>query len=409
MPVSSSSRSSRRWFLYVAVIAVVGVAVWFFAFRSQRRNWHMVQPAWAGTTWPPLTPVRAVAAKVEDLPRHLKAIGTVTPYNTVTVRSRVSGPVLRVAFQEGQEVKEGQLLAEIDPAPYKIALTQAEGQLEQSVARLQSAQADLDRIADLHKKGLVSNQELDAQKALVAQDEGAKDTNEAQVENARLQLQWTRIVAPISGRTGMRRIDPGNLIVANDTNGIVVITQTRPILVNFTIPESDLPDVVAPFRDGRTIGVEVWDRGETAVLATGVLKTVDNQIDTATGTLRLKAEFANDNEGLFPNQFVNVRMQVGTLSHAVVIPASAVQFGSRGTYVYVVYQDKKTPDKKVTVRDIELGPADGTAQAVDKGLQAGDLVVTDGLDRLREGRRVTVVNDNVAGGTTGGANAAEAP
>lgn len=404
MPASSSSRSRPRWFLYLGVVLVFGVAAWFFGFRSQRLRYRPVQPAWAGTQWPPLTPVRAVEAKQEDLPRHVKAIGTVVPYNTVTVRSRVSGQVIRVDFREGQHVEQGQLLAEIDPQPYRIALAQAEGQLEQARARLESANADLDRIARLHTKGLVSNQELDAQKALVAQYEGACNTSEAQVENARLQLQWTRIVAPIAGRTGLRRVDAGNLVVPNDPNGLVVITQTRPISVSFTIPEGDLAEVVSPFRAGRRLPVEVWDRSDSKVLASGQLETVDNQIDTATGTLRLKAEFANTDERLFPNQFVNVRMQVGTLDHAVVIPTGAVQFGSRGTYVYVV-----DAQKKAVVRDIVLGPADGSDQAVSSGLKPGELVVTEGLDRLRNGRRVIVVNSDAAGGGTAGVTAADAP
>jgi multidrug efflux system membrane fusion protein len=391
MAETSFSRSRNRWFLYAAVVLGIGVAVWYFGFRVPPRRARYSQPAWEGKTRPPLIPVRTVTAQAQDLPLHLKAIGTVTPLNTVTVRSRVSGEVLRVAFDEGQYVQAGQLLAEIDPTTYKIALAQAEGQFKQTAARLESARSDLVRTRDLHAKHLVPDQELDAAQALVAQLEGALNTDQARVDQARLQLTYTRITAPISGRTGLRRIDPGNLVRDNDTTGIVVITQTHPITVSFTIPEKDLTSVLDPFRAGQTLSVEAWDREESSVLANGVLKTIDNQIDTTTGTLKLKAEFANDDERLFPNQFINVRMHVGTLKHAIVIPSAAVMFGSRGTYVYVVNHDNKA-----TVRQIVLGPSDGGQQAISKGLEPGDAVVLEGLDRLRDGRGVLIVNDTPA-------------
>ena len=383
-----SSRSRFHWVLYALVAVVFAAAVWYFARGTPRTRYRGVQPPWAGTTYPPPTPVRTVVAKSQDLPRHIQAIGTVTPLATVTVRSRVSGPVVRLDFQEGQRVERGQLLAEIDPAPYRIGLAQAEGQLQQNAARLKSAQADLERFRALHDKKLVTDQDLDAQTALVAQYQGMVTTSQAQVDTARLQLGWTRIEAPIAGRTGIRRIDQGNLVVANDTNGLVVLTQTRPIAVAFSIPEVDLDSVVEPFRAGKPLTVEVWDRNETTVLARGVLKTVDNQIDTTTGTLKLRAELPNEDERLFPNEFVNIRMHVGTLANAVVIPAAAVQFGSRGTYVYVI-----NDQNKATVRDVVLGPADGTQQSVTKGLSPGDSVVVEGVDRLREGRAVVIVND----------------
>lgn len=396
MSATSTSSSRARWFLYGAVVLALGGAVWYFAAPAARPHSRYTQPAWAGTGWPPPVPVRTVVAKLENLPRHLKAIGTVTPLNMVVVRSRVSGPVLHVDFHGGQRVERGQVLAEIDPAPYRIRLAQAEGQLQQNAARLQSARADLERFVDLHAKGLLTDQELETQQALVAQYQGTQVSDQAQVDDARMQLGWTRIQAPISGRTGLRQIDPGNLLVANDTTSLVVITQTRPIAVLFTIPEADLSDVVEPFRAGHQLEVQVWDRNETTRLATGVLKTIDNQIDTTTGTLRLKAEVPNDDDRLFPNEFVNVRMKVGTLDHAVVIPSAAVQFGSRGTYVYVV--DAKN---QAHVRDIVLGPADGDQQAVSRGLKPGDVVVIEGLDRLRNGRNVLIVHDSVGAGTAG--------
>ena len=388
MSDSSFSRSRARWFLYAGVVLGLAAAVWYFAFRAPAPRERLVQPAWAGTSYPPPTPVRTVTAAAKALPVHLKAIGTVTPVNTVTVKSRVDGQLLRIAFEEGQRVERGQLLAEIDPAPYRIRLAQAEGQLQQNAARLKSARSDLDRIRDLHAQNLVTLQQLEIQEALVAEREGAVAADQAQVDDAKLQVAYTRLEAPISGRVGLRRMDAGNLVREGDANGLVVITQTRPIFVSFTIPEVDLQAVIDPVRAGEILAVEAWDRRETAVLATGVLKTVDNQIDTATGTLRLKAEFTNEDERLFPNQFVNVRMRVRTLEQAVVIPSAAVQFGSRGTYVYVI-----DADNKATVRDIVLGPTDGAEQAVTKGLKPGDAVVLEGLDRLREGRAVVIANE----------------
>jgi membrane fusion protein, multidrug efflux system len=389
MSDSSSPRSRIRWLLYALVALGLAAAVWYFSTRNTPQRSRYPQPAWAGKTHPPLIPVRTVAAELKDLPVHIKAIGTVTPLNMVVVRSRVDGQLLRVAFEEGQRVEQGQVLAEIDPAPYRIALAQVEGQMKQNVARLESARSDLERIQDLHAQNLVTNQQLEIQQALVAEREGAVAADQAQVDEARLQLSYTQVQAPIAGRVGLRRVDPGNLVRESDTNGIVVITQTRPISVSFTIPEVDLQSVIDPFRAGETLTVEAWDRSEKTVLATGVLKTVDNQIDVATGTLRLKAEFTNEDERLFPNQFVNVRMRVRTLEDAIVVPAAAVQFGSRGTYVYIV-----DAENKAVLRDVVLGPTAGSEQAISKGLQAGDAVVLEGLDRLREGSGVVVSNQS---------------
>ena len=391
MSDSPSKRSRARWFLYGVVVIGIGVAVWYFAFRAKPERGRYPMPAWAGSEYPPRVPVRTVDAKLQPLPVHVKAIGTVTPLNTVTVRSRVAGELLRVAFEEGQRVEEGQLLAEIDPASYRIRLAQVEGQLQQRAAQLESARSDLQRIQNLHTQNLVTTQQLEVQQALVAEREGMLAAAQAEVDDARLELTYTRVQAPITGRAGLRRVDPGNLVREGDANGLVVITQTRPIAVTFTIPEVDLQSVLDPVRSGQILTVEAWDRSETKVLATGTLKTVDNQIDTATGTLRLKAEFDNDQDQLFPNQFVNVRMRVRTLDDAVVIPSAAVQFGSRGTYVYVI-----GPENKAVVRDVVLGPIDGTLQAVTKGLKPGDPVVLEGLDRLREGRAVVIANDEPA-------------
>ena len=383
MPVPPPSK--RRWLIFTAIGAVFAAGVWYFGFRAKPAP---VSNSWRhGSTSQEATPVKTAIAQKQTLSVHLKSIGTVVPWNTVTVRSRVDGQLLKVAFEEGQRVIKGDLLAEIDPGPYKIKLSQSEGQQKQNEAQLQAAKNDLKRLRLLFEKTLVTAQELDAQQALVNEREGALASFRAQVEDARLQLAYTRIEAPISGRLGLRQVDAGNLVRGGDSGGLVVITQTIPISVLFTVPEVDLQKVLDPLRAGEQLEVEAWDRSERISLAKGFLKTVDNQIDIATGTLRLKAEFANEDERLFPNQFVNIRLRVSTVKDAVVIPSAAVQFGSRGTYVYIVNDKSQS-----VVRDLVLGPADGTQQSILEGLNPGDSVVLEGLDRLREGRRVIVID-----------------
>lgn len=390
------SQPSRRWFLYTVVASVFLAGVWYFGFRtdplaSQNRSSGFGGFRSSKTSTIPV-PVRAVAAAKKDLPVHIRAIGTVTPLNTVTVRSRVEGPLLRVAFQEGQLVEKGQLLAEIDPTPYRIRLAQMDAQLRQNEAQLRTARSDLERIKPLKAANLITQQELEAQQALVSEREAALAADQAQVDDARRQLGYTRVEAPITGRLGLRQVDVGNLIRPGDTNGLVVITQMNPIAVTFTVPEVDLQKVVEPLRAGEKLPVDALDRDEQKVLGSGVLKTVDNQIELATGTLRLKAEFDNADEKLFPNQFVNVRMLVRMVKDAVVVPAAGVQYGSRGTYVYLVNEESKA-----TVREVVLGPSDGDHQSIIKGLQTGDRVILEGLDRLREGRIVAIVEAETAG------------
>ncbi len=387
--MSQPPSSRRRWFLYAAVAIVFAGGAWYFAAQSgppKQENPFRSR----GKGGPPV-PVRAEVAKKQELSVYLRAIGTVVPLNTVVVRSRVDGQLLKVAFTEGQEVKQGDVLAEIDPAPYQLRLAQAEGSFLQSQSQARTAQADLERFKQLHVQTLVTLQDLEKQQALVAEREGLLAAEKAKVDDARRQLDYTRIEAPISGRLGLRQVDAGNMVRAGDAGGLVTITQTRPITVNFTIPEVELQKVVEPLRAGEALQVEAWDRSERTVLATGSLRTVDNQIDIATGTLRLKAEFPNADEKLFPNQFVNVRLRVRVLRDVLVIPVIGVQFGSRGTYVYVV-----AAENKASVRDVVLGPSEGTMQSITQGLQAGDLVILEGLDRLREGRVVSVVSDDPA-------------
>lgn len=386
---NAPSSFGRRWILYTLVAGVFAGGVWYFGIRKVAPTVSAGSP-WRSNSMTP-TPVRAVPTTKQDLAVHLRAIGTVAPVNTVTVRSRVEGQLLQVAFTEGQEVVAGQLLAEIDPTPYRLRLAQMEGQLRQSESQARTAQNDLERFKQLHAQTLISSQQLEGQQALVSERLGVLAAEQAQVEDARRQLAYTRIEAPIAGRLGLRQVDAGNLVRPGEAGGLVVITQTRPISVMFTIPELDLQKVIEPLRAGEVLTVEAWDRGENIVLATGALRTVDNQIDLATGTLRLKAEFPNTDERLFPNQFVNVRLRVRTLKDTIVIPAVGVQFGSRGPYAFVV-----GAENKVTVRDLVLGPVDGAMQAVIKGVSPGELVVTEGVDRLREGRPVTIISGESA-------------
>lgn len=388
--MSTVSSLRRNWLLYSIVALLFTTAVWYFGFRAEPPK----KPGGfsfrsRGNAMP--VPVRAVPAARQSLAVHLRAIGTAVPLNTVTVRSRVEGQILRVLFEEGQLVAQGQLLAEIDPLPYEIRLAQAEGKQRQNQAQLRTAQADLERFKQLHAQTLVTQQQLEAQQALVADREGALASDQASVDDARRQLAYTKIDAPIPGRLGLRQVDAGNLVRPGDAGGLVVITQTRPITVMFTVPEIDLQKVLEPLRAGEHPEVEAWDRSEGILLAKGRLKTIDNQIDLATGTLRLKAEFPNDDEKLFPNQFVNIRLRVRTLADAVVVPTAAIQYGSRGTYVYLVNEESKA-----TVRDVVLGPSDGSAQAIAKGLEFGDKVILEGLDRLREGRLVSLVEKDGA-------------
>lgn len=343
----------------------------------------------AANPWMQPVPVRVVKAGTTDLKVQIKAIGTVTPLNTVVLQSRVSGPLQQVFFQEGQKVTAGDVLAQIDAAPYQVKLAQAEGQQQQNVAQLQNAQSDLALYEKLKQQNSISAQQYNQQQSLVNQLKGTLKSNQAQIDAAKLELSYTQIKAPISGRLGLRKVDPGNLVQANSSEGLVTITQSSPIAVQFTIPETQLEQVRAAVRSGAKLSVEAWDRAEQQLISSGELTTLDNQIDLATGTLKLKAQFANEQEQLFPNQFVNVRLNVAVQSGAVTIPQDAVQYGSQGTYVYSVDSKNKAQLKMLT-----LGPVDNGLVAVESGLAAGDLVILEGLDRLRPGRDVQVMTDS---------------
>ncbi|WP_028918531.1 MdtA/MuxA family multidrug efflux RND transporter periplasmic adaptor subunit [Pseudoxanthomonas suwonensis] len=334
----------------------------------------------------PPTPVRVATASRGPLDLEIKALGTVSPLRTVTVRPRVEGELVRIAFNEGQQVRAGQLLAEIDPAPFKVRLAQVQGEQKQNLAELENTRIQLKRFRDLAGANFVSAQEVADLQARVRQFEGRRESDQAAVDEAKLQLDYTRIVAPIDGRIGLRTVDVGNLVRAGDQDGIATLTQTRPISVVFALPESVLPTVQAAVRGGKALAVQAWDRDERQPLATGRLSSLDNRIDVQTGTLRLRALFDNDDESLFPNQSVNVRLRLGS-TDVVSIPDAAVQFGNRGTYVYVVGDDDTA-----SVREVKLGASHEGRVAVLEGLQDGERVVLEGLDRLREGGKVQVVD-----------------
>ena len=329
------------------------------------------------------TPVLAVPAGKGDMGVYLTGLGNVTPLNTVTVKSRVDGQLMEVHYREGQNVRKGDLLAVIDPRPFQVQLTQAEGQMARDRELLNNARLDLRRFKELWDQDSIARQQYDTQEALVRQLEGAVKVDQGQIDSARLQLAYSRITSPISGRVGLRLMDAGNIVHANDPGGLVVITQVQPITVVFPIPEDSLPPLLARLRKGARLTVEALDREEKQKLATGTLLTVDNQIDPTTGTVKLKAAFPNTGNELFPNQFVNARLLLETRHDMVIIPSAAIQRGPQGTFVYVV-----KADKTVGLRPVTIGVSEGGDTSVTKGLEAGELVVADGAERLREGSRV---------------------
>ena len=341
--------------------------------------------------------IRDAEATKGDIPLYVDALGTVTSLATVTVRTQIAGNLQQIGFQEGQIVKAGDFLAQIDSRPYQATLAQAQGQLAKDTALHAQAQADLARFVVLGKQDSIATQQIDDQKFLVAQDIAAMASDQAQIDAANLNINYCRIVAPVSGRIGLRQVDQGNYVQVSDANGIVVITQLQPISVIFSTPEDNLPQIEARLNSGATLPVTVFDRANVKQLATGSLTTTDNQIDTTTGTFKLRASFANDDGALFPNQFVNTRLLVDTLKDAVLVPSAAVQLGPNGNFVYVVKDDST-----VTVRAIKIGPADSGHTSVASGLSVGDKVVIDGADRLREGAKVNVRNAAAGGATPGG-------
>jgi len=371
-------RLLRHWWIVLLAICLVAIGAYVFFIKDQRRAAKENQNQLTRTV-----PVVAVEAKKTAFNVYISGLGSVTPHNTVTVKSRVDGQLMEVLFREGQIVSSGDLLAKIDPRPFEAQLIQAEGQMARDQALLKNAQLDLQRFRSLLERGAIPKQQADTQEALVHQYEGAVKADQGQIDNVKLQLVYCRITAPISGRVGLRLVDPGNIIHTNDPNGLVVITQLQPIAVIFPIPEDSLPEVLARLRAGEHLPVEAYDREMRQKLAVGSLLTADNQIDPTTGTVRLKATFPNEKNELFPNQFVNARLLVDVRREAIVVPASAIQRGPQGTFVYVVKADQTATLRPVDVNEIQGGDA-----SIKTGLSPGELVVVDGQDRLREGTKV---------------------
>jgi len=386
-PAGQSPSRRRRWpwILAAIVVAAAVAAGGYFAL-----NPAPAPPGAAAGARPDAAaralPVVAIAARKGSIDVYLNALGTVTPRNVVTVKPRVDGQLMRVAFREGDVVKAGELLAEIDPRPFAVQLTQAAGQMARDQALLKNAQLDLERYQTLLSQDSISKQQVDTQAALVRQYEGAVQSDQGAVDSAKLQLTYAHVTAPIGGRVGLRQVDPGNVVHASDASGLVVIAQLQPITVIFPVPEDNVPRVLKRLQGGESIPVEAWDRDGKVKLATGKLLTADNQIDTTTGTVKLKAEFGNENGALFPNQFVNVRMLLATMADAILVPSAAIQRGAPGTFVYVVKEDKS-----VAVTPVKLGPVQGETTAIASGLAAGDVVVVDGADKLREGAKVELI------------------
>jgi membrane fusion protein, multidrug efflux system len=377
--VSKPSRRSwlRRLFWVLLVLAMIGAAVWYYP-RPES------QPKTGGRNQGP-APVAVTTVQKGDMPVSLTGLGTVTPLATVTVKTQINGYLTEVAFQEGQMVKKGDFLAQIDPRPYQVALEQAEGQLAKDQALLRNAQLDLQRYNTLVAQNSIARQTRDTQVSLVAQDQAAIKTDQAQVDAQKLNLVYAHIVSPVTGRVGLRQVDAGNYVQTSDPNGIVVVTQLQPISVIFTLPEDNLPAVMKQVHAGTSLSVTAYDRTGTTVLGKGRLETVDNQIDTATGTVKLRAIFDNEREILFANQFVNIQLLVDTLHDTDIVPRAAIQHGAPGAFVYMVKSDQT-----VGVQKVKVGPADDQNIAVLDGLQPGERVVVDGSDRLHEGAKVTV-------------------
>jgi multidrug efflux system membrane fusion protein len=372
-----AGRARRFWVICLILVGLLAAGAYYAVARPKR-----VQPA-APAAGPRPVPVVTVAARSGDLGVYLTGLGSVTPLSIVTVRSRVDGQLMRTLFQEGQIVRAGDLLAEIDPRPFETQLTQAVAQLAKDEAALSNARMDLERYRTLVKGGFIPQQQMDTQASAVAQLAASIQADQGQIDSIRLQLTYTRINAPITGRAGLRLVDPGNMIHANDAGGLVVLAQVEPIAVVFTIAQDNLPPVLARQRAGGPIAVDAFDREGRTKLATGVLVAVDNQIDAGTGTVKLKASFVNADGSLFPNQFVNARILVDSLRGAVLVPNEAIQRGAQGPFVYVV-----KPDKTVELRKVTPGPSEGGVTAVREGVAAGDALIVDGADRVQERSRV---------------------
>ena len=408
-----------RWIIGVVVVVVALAAAIYVA------RWKDAPAAGAGSgggrgAFGMPVSVRVATARLGSIDSVLDALGTVVARNTVTVHARVDGQLVRIAYEEGREVKAGDLLAQIDPRPFDAALEQAQGQLARDQALLAIAKSDLDRYQTLLEQDSIAKQQVDDQASLVRQYEGAVQADLGAVANARLQREFTRITAPISGRVGLRQVDNGNMVHVADTNGVVVLTETRPLNVVFAVPADRAPEISRRWQAGEPLRVDAFDRDGKKLLATGRLESADNIVDLATSTVKLKAIFDNKDGVLFPNQFVNARITIATLDNQTLLPGAAIQRGTPGTFVYVVGDDST-----VSIRTVTVGATNGDTVAITKGVKVGDRVVIDGTDKLRDGSKVEAAVEapvgapakkkgpwNGQGGKPGaarGAGAAQAP
>jgi len=369
------------WIGFIIVILLLGMGGLYW-------KKAMSQPSEEYSQWDKPVPVRIVPVQRQDLQVEIKAIGTVVPTHTVNVQTQVSGVLKQIYFKEGQTVQKGQLLAQVDPAPFQVALAQAEGTQQQNLAQLRNAETELARYQLLFKQDSIAKQQVEQQHALVNQLKGQIQANRAEVDAAKLQLSYTKIYSPINGRVGFQQKDTGNLIQANDTTGLVSITQVHPIYVQFSVAEHDLTHLRENMKQGYQVPVKAWDKAEQKQLAVGQVQALDNQIDANTGTLKIKAIFDNRDDVLFPNQFVNVRLNAHTVQDAISIPSDAVQHGAKGTYVYIV-----NPQKKAEIRMLTLGLSSNGQIQVLTGLNGTEQVVLEGIDRLAEGKEVQIVSD----------------
>lgn len=396
----AQTQTRKRWWIWVLVIVLAAAGIWYFRTRGIQAS----NPGGAaarvpggpgvgmGTLPDQPVPVVVATARKGDLPVYFNGLGTVTAFNTVTIRSRVDGQIVKINFTEGQYVKEGDSLIEIDPRPYQVQREQAEGQLAKDQAQLKDATVNYARYQLLFKEGVIPKQQLDTQQAMVGQFEGAIKADVAQIDNAKLQITYSHITAPISGHVGLRLVDIGNIVHASDTNGLVVITQLQPIAVLFSLPQDQLPQVIARMRTGPPMIAEAYDRDNSDKIATGKLLTIDNQIDTTTGTYKLKAVFDNVKSELFPNQFVNMHLLVETEKNVVIVPTTAVLRGPKGAYVFAVSQDNT-----VKMHDVTLTHATGDVTGISSGLASGEVVVVDGQDKLQDGSKVDPRTSRVGG------------
>jgi multidrug efflux system membrane fusion protein len=392
----TSKPKKSGWLWILALIVLAGGAYYYYKSRPSSESKAAPAPGARAASLGPVS-VAVVPALKQNVPYYLSGLGTVTAFNTVTVKSRVDGELNKVYFKEGQFVHEGDLLAEIDPRPFQVALEQVEGQLFRDQSQLNNARVDFKRYDQLAKEGVIASQQVDTQNATVGQLEGAVRADQAQIDNEKLQLTYCKITAPLTGRVGLRLVDQGNMIRATDPNGLVVITQVQPIAVLFTLPEDSLQEVIQHMRS-EELGVEAYSRDDQSKLATGKLVTVDNQIDPTTGTVRFKAAFDNRDLSLWPNQFVNTRLMLAVRKDAIVVPLAAIQRGTQGSYVYTVKAGK------AAMQPVKVDLTQGNIALIATGVSVGDQVVVDGQERLQAGTPVEVHNGSPVGpaGGSGG-------